>query len=68
MKITHTNNHNIEVESLTDTLSVPLVGQVGETDISGQLPPDDVLAICLGSSLSCQLRVGGLSCYWDRWR
>jgi hypothetical protein len=36
------NNHNIEIETLTDTLTVPLVGEVGETNVSRQLPPDNV--------------------------
>jgi hypothetical protein len=41
----HTNNHNIEVEALSHTLAVPLVGKVGETNIAGQLSSDDVTVI-----------------------
>ena len=37
-----TDDHDIEVEALADALAVPLVGQVGETDVAGQLPTNDV--------------------------
>ena len=49
----HTDNHDVEVKSLADTLAVPLVGQVGETDIAGQLAADHVLHVVgsLGDSL-----------------
>lgn len=43
--LSHTNNHHIEVETLADTLAVPLVGQVGETDVASQLAADDVLHV-----------------------
>lgn len=38
-----TNNHDIKVEALSDTLAVPLIRQVGETNITRQLSADDVL-------------------------
>lgn len=41
----HTDNHDVEVESLADTLAVPLVGQVGETDITSELAADHVLHV-----------------------
>ena len=37
-----TDNHDIEVEALSDTLAVPLIRQVGESDVASQLPPHDV--------------------------
>lgn len=40
-----TNYHDIEVESLSDTLAVPLVREVSKADIAGQLPSNDVLAV-----------------------
>lgn len=48
-----TNNHDIEVETLTDTLAVPLVGQVGETNVASKLATDDILHVVgsLGYSL-----------------
>lgn len=45
-----TNNHHVEVESFANTLPVPLVGQVGETNVASQLPANDVLHICCGLS------------------
>lgn len=53
----HTNNHHIEVEALADTLAVPLVGQVGETDVACQLAADHVLHV--GGSLGGGLGVAG---------
>lgn len=52
-RIIRTDNHNIEVESLADTLAVPLVRQVGETNVTGQLAANNVLHIGggLGNSL-----------------
>ena len=55
LKLTH--NHHIEVETLADTLTVPLVGQVGKTNVAGQLPANDILHI--RSSLSNSLGVLG---------
>ena len=40
-----TDYHNIEVEPFSDALAVPLVREVGETDISGQLPTDNIPGI-----------------------
>jgi hypothetical protein len=37
-----TDDHDIKVESLADRLAVPLVGQIGESNIAGQLPPHDI--------------------------
>lgn len=53
----HTDNHDIEVETLADTLAVPLVGQVGKTNIAGKLAADDVLHI--GSGLGHGLGIAG---------
>ena len=39
---TRTDNHDVEVEALADALAMPLVGQVGETDIAGQLSSHDI--------------------------
>lgn len=52
-----TNNHNIEVESLSDTLSVPLVWQVCKTNITRQLSSNNVPHVA--SLLRRDLRVGG---------
>lgn len=52
-----TDNHHVKVESFTDTLTVPLVGQVGETNVAGQLAANNVLHI--GGSLSDGLGVLG---------
>lgn len=61
-----TDNHNIEVESLADTLAVPLVGQVGETNVAGQLAANNVLHIGggLGNSLGVP-RANGLGVTGD---
>jgi hypothetical protein len=40
-----TNDHNIEVEALADTLAVPLVGQVRKANVARQLPPNNVLRL-----------------------
>jgi hypothetical protein len=37
-----TNNHDVEVETLPDTLAVPLVGQIGKANIASELPADNV--------------------------
>ena len=52
-----TDNHDVKVEALADTLAVPLVGQIGETDVAGQLAANDVLHI--GSGLGDGLGVLG---------
>lgn len=57
LSLVHTDNHDIEVETLADTLAVPLVGQIGETNIASELAADDVLHI--GSSLGHGLGVAG---------
>lgn len=39
------NNHHIEVEALSHTLTVPLVGKVGKSNIAGQLSSNNVLVV-----------------------
>lgn len=48
-----TDNHDIEVEALADTLAVPLVGKIGETNVACQLSANDVSHVAggLGSGL-----------------
>lgn len=53
--LVRTDNHNIEVESLADTLAVPLVREVGETNVTGQLAANNILHI--GGGLSNSLGV-----------
>lgn len=57
MRFILTNDHNVEVEALADTLAMPLVGQVGETDVACELPAHDVPHVT--RRLSCGLRVPG---------
>lgn len=57
MKISRTDDHHIEVEALADTLTVPLVGQVGKTDVASQLAADHILHV--GGSLGRGLGVAG---------
>ena len=40
-----TDNHDVEVESLANTLAVPLVWEIGKSNIAGQLPSDNVLVV-----------------------
>jgi hypothetical protein len=40
-----TNNHYVEVESFAHTLAVPLVGQIGETNVASQFAANDVLHV-----------------------
>jgi hypothetical protein len=40
-----TNNHNVEVETLAHTLAVPLVGEVGKSNVTSQLAAHDVLSL-----------------------
>jgi hypothetical protein len=55
-----TNNHDVETETFSDTLAVPLVWQIGESNEAGQLPAHNVLhvACCSGSSLGVSVRDG----------
>lgn len=47
-----TDDHDIKVEALADRLAVPLVGQIGEPDVAGQLPPHNVAGRgCLGEDV-----------------
>lgn len=66
LKLTH--NHHIEVETLADTLTVPLVGQIGKSNVAGQLPANNILHIrsSLGNSLGV-LRAHGLSVSSSHW-
>ena len=52
-----TNDHNVEVEALAHTLAMPLVGQVGKTDVASKLPADDVPHVARG--LGCGLGIPG---------
>lgn len=40
-----TNNHDVEVEPLADTLTVPLVRKVGESNVAGKLASNNVPSI-----------------------
>jgi hypothetical protein len=44
----HTNDHDVEVEPLADTLAVPLVGKVGKTNVASQLSANDVSHVAGG--------------------
>lgn len=44
----HTDNHDVEAETFPDTSAVPLVRQVGESNVTCELSADDVLHICIG--------------------
>lgn len=44
----HTDNHNIEAEPFPDTSAMPLVWQVGKSNVTGELSADDVLHVCVG--------------------
>ena len=52
-----TNNHDVETETFSDTLAVPLVWQIGESDETSQLPAHNVLhvACCGGGSLGVSM-------------
>ena len=52
-----TDNHDVKVETLANTLAVPLVGKVGETNVAGQFAADNILHI--SGSLSHSLGVFG---------
>jgi hypothetical protein len=52
-----TNDHNVEVEALAHTLAMPLVGQVGETDVASKLPANNVPHVA--RRLGCGLGVLG---------
>lgn len=62
-KTGHTNNHNVEVEALADAFAMPLIGQVGKSDIACELSSNDIphiagslgcsFGISRGNSLSC---------------
>lgn len=50
-----THYHDIEIKPLPHTLAVPLVGQVGESNVSSQFSPNNIPHVT--GSLSCSLRV-----------
>lgn len=49
-----TDYHNVKAKSFSNTLSVPLVGKVGETNVPSQLAPDNISHV-----ICC-----GCSCFW----
>ena len=53
-----TNNHDVETESFSNTLAVPLVWQIGESNKTGQLPAHNVLHVagCSSGSLGISVR------------
>jgi hypothetical protein len=53
-----TNNHDVETESFSDTLAVPLVWQIGESDETGQLPAHNVRHVACCGSGSLGISVG----------
>jgi hypothetical protein len=57
IQIVLTNDHNVEVEALAHTLAMPLVGQVGETNVASKLPADNVPHVA--RRLGCGLGVLG---------
>jgi hypothetical protein len=57
VQIVLTNDHNVEVEALAHTLAMPLVGQVGETNVASKLPADNVPHVA--RRLGCGLGVLG---------
>jgi hypothetical protein len=59
----HTNNHNVEVEAFADTLSVPLVGQVGEADVASELSSDNVPVISSGGWLRRNFMEWSANCW-----
>ena len=49
-----TNNHDIEVEPLANTLAVPLVREIGKADIAGKLAADNIAVVVdYGDNGSC---------------
>lgn len=66
-----TNNHDIKIEALANTLAMPLIGQVGKSNVACELPPHNVPHIT--SSLSCSLGIfgadslGGNLCIGGHW-
>lgn len=62
-----TDNHHVEVEALANALAVPLVGKVGETDVTSELATDDVAEVarrgsCYASQMNTPMRAGGSHC------
>ncbi len=43
-----TDNHDVEVEALSDALAVPLVREVGKANVACQLPANHISAIVGG--------------------
>lgn len=58
-----TDYHDIEVEALAHTLAVPLVGQIGETNVSSEFSADNVHVVGgLSGHLGVFVGDGGRSC------
>lgn len=55
LRLIRTNNHDIEIESLSDTLPMPLIGEIGKSNISCQFSSDHIPHVI--SSCSCSLGV-----------
>lgn len=48
-----TDNHDVEVETLANTLAVPLVWQIGEADVASKLSANNVLDVIVGNRRGC---------------
>lgn len=55
-----TNHHDVEIETFTDTLSMPLIWEVCEPNVTSELPAHNISHIT--SRLSCSLRIFGADC------
>ena len=64
IRLIRTDYHDIEVEALANALAVPLVWQIRKTNISSELPADNVLHII--GRLGRNLRVFGGNSLRDR--
>ena len=57
----HTDNHDVEVEALANTLAVPLVWQVGETDVASKLSANNVLDVIVGDRQGCDRSLANIT-------
>lgn len=55
-----TNNHDVEVEALSDTLAVPLIWQVGETNVTRQFSANNILVLDDAARSGCSSDVRSL--------
>lgn len=62
--MTRTDNHDVEVETLAHTFAVPLIWQVRETNVAGQLPAHDVHVVGHGGCGLGVLRGHSLGGLW----